>query len=159
MKEKNSQINLYNQILLQMEDHTNKIINEKLKKSKFLKFANWNEVKTEIFNKIYDQAKNKYMKSNENNIKTEEKLEIEEIDTEELLEARFRYLKILKTLYWKYLMNGFCSGYVTVYLMDSVDTSLDNLKEEINDWFFVQKYILNNYFDRILYKVKNYIKN
>ena len=63
MKEKNSQINLYNQILLQMEDHTNKIINEKLKKSKFLKFANWNEVKTEIFNKIYDQAKNKYMKS------------------------------------------------------------------------------------------------
>lgn len=159
MKEKNSQINLYNQILLQMEDHTNKIINEKLKKSKFLKFANWNEVKTEIFNKIYDQAKNKYMKSNENNIKTEEKLEIEEIDTEELLEARFRYLKILKTLYWKYLMNGFCSGYVTVYLMDSVDTSLDNLKEEINDWFFVQKYILNNYFDRILYKVKNNIKN
>lgn len=142
-----SQVNLYEQILIQLEDYTEKIIDKKLKKSKFLKSVNWNEVKRQIFNKKYDRAKNKYNKP-----EIEKKIN-SIIESEELLEARFRYLKITKSLYWKYFLNGFCNGYVTIQLMGSSDISLDNINIPMNDWSYVKNHILDSSFDHIVFKV------
>lgn len=142
-----SQVNLYDQIIIQLEDYTNKMIEKKLKKSKFLKSANWSEVKRQVFNKKYDRAKNKYNKPDMDN-----KI-LKKIESEELVEARFRCLKITKSLYWKYFLNGFCTGLVTIQLMESADISLDNLNQPLNDWDYVHKQILNGFMDRVFFKV------
>ena len=52
-----SQIKLYDQILIQMDELVNEKIKKKLKKSKFLNNVNWNNVKSNIFNKEYFKKK------------------------------------------------------------------------------------------------------
>ena len=146
-----SQIKLYDQILIQMDELVNEKIKKKLKKSKFLNNVNWNNVKSNIFNKEYDNVKTNYKL-----IKQRTRLgsSIKSINHEELMEARFRFLKITKSLYWKYFSQGFCNGYVAVQLMQTADECVDELNEALNDWTYVYKEIVSGFIDKIISKVK-----
>ena len=146
-----SQVKLYDQVLIQMDEVVNDKIDKKLKKSKFLNNVNWPEMRKNIFNKDYANVKTNY-----NLVKQRTRIgsSIRAINHEELNEARFRFLKITKSLYWKYFSQGFCNGYVAVQLMQIADQSVDEVDEALDDWRFVQKEFVNGYLDKIIAKVK-----
>lgn len=146
-----SQINLYDQILVQMDAFVTDKIENQLKKSKFLNNVHWDGVKQNVFNQDYSQVKTNYAK--ERNLLEPKTLNsMKDSTQEELLEARFRFLKISKSLYWKYFLRGLCNGYVTIQLMEAADQSIDNVNKPINDWDYVQKEIVSGFADKIISK-------
>ena len=154
MKPTVSQINLYDQILVQMDGFVNEKIEKKLKKSKFLNNVHWDDVKENVFNPDYCQVKKNYAQFR-NLVEPKTVKEMRVASNEELLEARFRFLKITKSLYWKYFSRGLCNGYITIQLMEAADQSLDYVKNPINDWEYVQEEIVNGWADKIIAKVEN----
>ena len=50
------------------------------------------------------------------------------------IEARTRFLKMLKGKYWNKFESGFCSAAAALRLLESADRALDHSDTEIQDW-------------------------
>jgi hypothetical protein len=67
-----------------------------------------------------------------------------------ITELRHKYLTILKSLYWEFFEEGQCSPEAVVVLMESADRALDHEETPIEDWNFLNTYIVSDNFIRIL---------
>jgi len=61
-------------------------------------------------------------------------------------ELRHKYLTILKSLYWEYFEEGQCGPEAVVVLMEAADRALDHEETPLDDWGFINTYVLSNAF-------------
>ena len=68
------------------------------------------------------------------------------IVTEEdlLTELRHKYITILKSIYWEAFEEGQCQSSSVRVLIESADRALDHEDRPIEDWTFINSYIVSD---------------
>lgn len=86
-----------------------------------------------------NDKQNVSMRSSKQMIK---KKEGEVTEDELLTELRYKYLTILKSLYFEFFEEGQCSSESLLVLMESADRAMDHEYLPMKDWEFLQSYFL-----------------
>ena len=63
-----------------------------------------------------------------------------------IIELRHKYLTILKSLYWEFFEEGQCGPEAVVILMEAADRALDHEDNPIQDWDFINTYVVGSSF-------------
>uniref|UniRef100_A0A7S3CTS7 Cyclic nucleotide-binding domain-containing protein n=1 Tax=Strombidium rassoulzadegani TaxID=1082188 RepID=A0A7S3CTS7_9SPIT len=74
------------------------------------------------------------------------KVNIDELITE----MRHKYLTILKSCYWEFFEEGQCASESVIVLMESADRALDHEHTPIQDWNFIESYIISDSYIKVL---------
>lgn len=61
-----------------------------------------------------------------------------------IFELRHKFITILKSLYWEFFEEGQCVPNTVSILIESADRGLDDESKELNDWEFLNSYIIND---------------
>lgn len=61
-----------------------------------------------------------------------------------IFELRHKFVSILKSLYWEFFEEGQCVPNTVSILIESADRGLDDASKELNDWEFINGYIIND---------------
>lgn len=61
-----------------------------------------------------------------------------------IFELRHKFVTILKSLYWEFFEEGQCVPNTVNILIESADRGLDDASKELNDWEFINSYIIND---------------
>lgn len=67
-----------------------------------------------------------------------------------MTELRHKYLTILKSQYWEFFEEGQCTPDSVIVLIESADRALDHEEKPIEDWGFIQSYIISDTFLKIV---------
>lgn len=61
-----------------------------------------------------------------------------------IFELRHKFVTILKSLYWEFFEEGQCVPNTVSILRESADRGLDDASKELNDWEFINSYVIND---------------